>query len=65
MTKFEYELQFMGIEEKGITEWLETCGYFTAPATTKKYAAYEGGLYDHSYAVAQSLLWLTESLKLK
>ena len=40
--------------------WLEDHGYFTAPASTKYHGAYEGGLFDHSYAVAQELLTLTD-----
>lgn len=44
---------------------LDKMGYFTAPASTKYHGAYEGGLYDHSYAVADQLLVLTERLELK
>lgn len=46
-------------------EWLVDNGFFTAPASTKYHGAHEGGLYDHSKAVAQSLMKLTEGLKLE
>ena len=35
-------------------------GFFTAPASTKYHGSYEGGLFDHSYAVAKHLVELTE-----
>lgn len=44
---------------------LDKMGYFTAPASIWYHGAYEGGLYDHSYAVADQLLVLTERLELK
>lgn len=40
--------------------WLIENGYFTAPASTKYHGNYEGGLFDHSLAVANSLVELTE-----
>ena len=46
-------------------KWLNDEGFFTAPASTKYHGAYEGGLYDHSYAVTERLLKLTEDNKLK
>lgn len=41
-------------------EWLWSNGYFAAPASTKYHGNYEGGLFDHSFAVAKSLVELTE-----
>lgn len=40
-------------------------GFFTAPASTKYHGAYEGGLFDHSYAVMGYLKWLTYRCDLK
>lgn len=44
---------------------LDDLGFFTAPASTKYHGAYEGGLFDHSSAVAHYLVDLTEKLRLK
>jgi len=44
---------------------LEDMGYFDQPASTKYHGAYEGGLFDHSFMVAKSLLELTEKLGLE
>lgn len=38
--------------------------FFEAPASTKYHGAYEGGLFDHSYAVTKELLNFTEKLDL-
>lgn len=46
-------------------EDLESLGFFKAPASTKYHGAYEGGLFDHSLAVTQALVDLTEKLGLK
>lgn len=46
------------------TNWLIDNGFFTAPASTKYHGAFEGGLFEHSYAVAQALLSLTKDLYL-
>lgn len=35
-------------------------GFFTSPASTKYHGNYEGGLFDHSFAVAKTLVDLTE-----
>lgn len=42
--------------------WLEENNFFTAPASISYHGAYEGGLFDHSLAVAENLLELTENL---
>ena len=43
---------------------LDDLGFFTAPASTKYHGAYEGGLFDHSLNVAETLLDLTKRLDL-
>lgn len=45
-------------------DWLVNKGFFKAPASTKYHGAHEGGLYQHSVAVTQFLLRLTEDNKL-
>ena len=45
-------------------EDLDDIGFFTAPASTKYHGAYEGGLFDHSAYVAETLIDLTERLEL-
>lgn len=47
-----------------IINWLENCGYFTAPASTKYHGDYEGGLFDHSFQVGFELSNLTNKLGL-
>ena len=41
--------------EKLLT-WMETTDFFTAPASTRFHAAYEGGLLDHSINVYNVLI---------
>lgn len=48
-----------------MTDYLVGNGFFTAPASTKFHGAYKGGLFDHSYLVAKTLVELTERNKLK
>ena len=43
-----------------LMEYLMTYGFFTAPASTKYHGNYEGGLLEHSSAVAKFLVQLTE-----
>lgn len=45
-------------------ERLYLMDFFTAPASIKYHGAYEGGLFDHSLAVAEELVNLTEKLGL-
>lgn len=40
-------------------------GFFTAPASTKYHGAYLGALFDHSLAVMQALVHMTQRLDLK
>lgn len=44
---------------------LDKVGFFTAPASRSFHGNYEGGLFDHSFAVAKYLTELTEKLGLK
>ncbi|MDO4740741.1 MAG: hypothetical protein Q4A66_08750 [Eubacteriales bacterium] len=44
-----------------ITDYLSEHGFFTAPASTIYHGSYEGGLFDHSYEVAQTLWELTKA----
>lgn len=46
-------------------ECLKNKGFCTAPASTKYHGNYAGGLFDHSYRVAMSLIKLTDKLDLK
>ena len=43
---------------------LQSMGYFRVPASTKYHGNHEGGLFEHSYAVAETLLELTKKLGL-
>lgn len=43
---------------------LDDLNFFTAPASTKFHGNYEGGLFDHSFAVMTHLVELTEKLNL-
>lgn len=45
---------------KNIVERLKSDGFFTAPASTKYHGAYEGGLFEHSLNVTNSLVELTK-----
>lgn len=40
-------------------------GFFSAPASTKYHGAYEGGLFDHSFAVMNILVGLSAKNNLK
>ena len=52
-------------DNEPLTNYLINGGYFTSPASTKYHGVYPGGLFDHSYAVARRLNWMTEELNLK
>lgn len=56
---------FMGEADNIISvETLDAMGFFTAPASVNHHGNYEGGLFDHSFAVAKELVHLTEKLGL-
>ena len=46
-------------------QYLINEGFFTAPASTKYHGNYEGGLFDHSFAVMTSLMDLSVKNGLK
>lgn len=54
-----------GFVSQEIFDDLYERGFFTAPASTKYHGNYEGGLFDHSYLVAQHLCDLTEQCGLQ
>lgn len=57
---------FMGVYiTRELLAFLENNNFFTAPASTKYHGNYEGGLFDHSMAVAENLVFLTERNNLK
>lgn len=45
--------------------WLKEKGFFTAPASRNHHGNYEGGLFDHSLAVANELFEITINLEIK
>lgn len=45
--------------------WLVWNGFFTAPASTKYHGNYEGGLFDHSLIVMNTLVKLTKDNNLQ
>lgn len=48
-----------------VYDFLKNSGFMTAPASTKFHGAYDGGLFDHSFAVMEALMSLTEMFNLK
>lgn len=56
---------FVPYDIKGAIEQLDKMSFFTAPASTKFHGAYSGGLFDHSKAVTEQLVNITERLGLK
>ena len=50
---------FRNIAGDDFLQWLRTGGFLTAPASTKYHGNYEGGLFDHSLAVMETLVKLT------
>lgn len=50
---------------KDAAKRLDDLGFFLAPASTKFHGAYSGGLFDHSKAVTEQLVNLTERLGLE
>jgi len=73
MTTKDRLVLFMELMEKGLgykgakalLDKLYLKGFFDCPASTKYHGNYPGGLFDHSYAVAQNLVNLTEKLGLR
>lgn len=52
-------------QNEKLYKWLEEKDYFKMPASKSHHSPYEGGLYDHSCAVAVELQNLTDKLGLK
>ena len=48
-----------------VVPYLDSIGYFTAPASTKYHLSHEGGLFEHSVHVTEELVRLTDALGLK
>lgn len=48
-----------------VKNFLNTYGFWQAPASTKYHGNYPGGLAEHSLAVAKNLMMLTDKLGLK
>ena len=48
-----------GFDNMVMFNWLDNNGFFVAPASSKYHGAYDGGLFDHSAAVAKRLIKLT------
>ena len=59
----EYKELMSGFSVMSVDD-LDYLGFFTAPASTKYHGNYEGGLFNHSLAVAKQLVNLTEKLGL-
>ena len=58
-----FELMYARIEHLARPEfkdYLRNDGFLTAPASTKYHGAYEGGLFEHSMAVMDTLVDLTQ-----
>ncbi len=56
---------FMPAKAIIVKDFLNTYGFWDAPASTKYHGNHPGGLAEHSLAVAKNLLMLTEKLGLK
>lgn len=59
------EMRQKGIISPEFYDWLTANGFKIAPASTKYHGACKGGLYRHSRAVTDELLYLTDRLNLK
>lgn len=44
----------------GFVDWLDSNGFFTAPASINHHGNVEGGLFDHSLTVMNALVMMTE-----
>lgn len=49
-----------GMQE--LLEWLDTSGFYFAPASTRFHGSYEGGLIDHSLNVYETLVSMSNSM---
>ena len=54
-------MDFMGdYVTNNVIDRLRDMNFFTAPASTRFHGNYEGGLFDHSFRVAKTLVELTD-----
>lgn len=65
LNEFQREAPDFIRENLSLMDYLTDNGFFKAPASTKYHGNYPGGLYDHSYRVAEQLKFLTEKLDFK
>ena len=56
---------FDSINMPEIVPWLESIGYFNAPASAQYHGSHEGGLYEHSWRVAEYLSEISSALEYK
>ena len=56
---------FNKIISEDFNTYLVASGFFRSPASTKYHGSYEGGLFDHSFAVMNSLVGLSAQNNLK
>lgn len=61
----QFESMMTFLDDETILGKLIAMGFFTAPASTKYHGSYEGGLFDHCFAVANYLQWMTEQCNLE
>ena len=61
---FKYFMSDALLSVEEVIGTLDDVGFFTAPASTKYHGNYEGGLFDHSYAVACKLCEMTDKMEL-
>lgn len=57
--------QLGDISSVSLENYLKDGGFLTAPASTKFHGNYDGGLFDHSVAVMETLVKLTHDNNLK
>lgn len=65
ITLFKNYMAYTLADVEAAIEELDGIGFFTAPASTKYHGNYEGGLFDHSYAVACKLCEITEKMDIR
>lgn len=56
---------FENTNNKGIIEYLDSCGYYDAPASKNHHGNWRGALFEHSFQVAYELQRMTNLLDLK
>ena len=56
---------FENTNYKGIIEYLDSCGYYDAPASKNHHGNWRGALFEHSFQVAYELQRMTNLLHLE